>query len=294
MAFMAHRFVSNFTLLLTLLLVACATEQHVVKDTWGDFERSVKGEKFRYGDRETEQSRRMASRSTMSEPGDDKATDLLRPQAQEYWSILLASFTGTTQQKQASDMVDQLKRENVSDVWFAEQDGYTHVYRGKFNDPTRPEVQSALRQSRMLKLGDARPFTSARLVAARPALEISTSQMDLKRYRDQGYYSLQIAVYDDAAGSNYKELAEVAAANLRKDGDMAFFYHGPFRSMVTIGLYTYDQAWTKRMSIGDTYSPEIRKLQEKYPFNLYNSRTIIEKVDGKKVREQPSFLVPVK
>lgn len=293
---MSHRFVPFVSLLLSLFLVACATEQHVVKDTWGDFERSVKGEKFRYGDRETDQSRRLAHRNTMSDPGDNvtAADDSLHPQSQEYWSILLASFTGSDQQKQASDLVDQLKHLNISDAWFAEEDGYTHVYRGKFSDPTKPQVQSALRQSRMIKINDQRPFARARIVAAKPALAVSQSQMDLKRYRDQGLWSLQIAVYDDQAGSNYKRLAEEAATNLRKDGDMAFFYHGPFRSMVTVGLYSYDQAWTQRLNVGDTYSPAIRKLQKKYPYNLYNGRTVIEKVGGKKVREQPSFLVQVK
>lgn len=290
---MSHRLLTIFTLIITLLLVACATQEHVIKDTWGDFESSVKGKKFSYADRESEQSRRMAGKHTMID-ATDAASDPLTPQSREFWSILLASFVGTDQQKQAADLVEQLKHQNVFDVWMADEGGYTHVYRGKFSDPTQPQVDSALRQSRMLKVGDSRPFTSARLVAARPVLEVSASQMDLKRYREQGLWSLQIAVYDDTAGSNYKELAEIAAANLRKDGDQAFYYHGPFRSMVTVGLYTYDQAWTRRMKIGDTYSPEVRRLQEKYPNNLFNGRTVIEKVAGEKVREQPSFLVQVK
>lgn len=294
---MSHRFVLSFLLLITCLLAGCATEQHVVRDTWGDFERSVKGEDFRYTDHETEQSRRMAGKRTMLDgkrSSDDPLADPAHAQAREYWSILLASFVGMDQQKQAQDMIEQLNKLNVNDVWLAEEDGYTHVYRGKFNDPTKPEVESALRQSRMIKLGDDRPFASARLVAARPALEISASDMDLKRYRDQGLYSLQVAVYDDTAGTNYKQLAEEAAANLRKDGDQAYYYHGKFRSMVTVGIFTYDEAWTRRIKVSDMYSPTVLKLQEKYPYNLFNGRTVIEKVDGQKVREQPSFLVQIR
>ena len=278
-------------------LTGCATQERVVHDTWGDFERSVKGEGFQYNDRETQQSRRMKGKYRLVGDIDKKNTSAEEPavsQSRDYWSILLASFAGMDQQKQAQDMVEQLKALNVTDVWMADEDGYTHVYRGKFNDPTKPEVESALRQSRMIKLGDDRPFGSARLVAAQPALEISTSEMDLKRYRDQGLYSLQVAVFDDTAGPNYQQYAQEAAVNFRKDGDQAYFYHGKFRSMVTIGIFTYDQAWTKRMSVSDMYSPTILNLQKKYPFNLFNGRTIIEKVDGKKVREQPSFLVQIR
>ena len=290
---MAHRLTLFLQLIFVLLLTACAIEHRVVRDTWGDFKKQVKGEDFRYGERESEQSKRMARKSSLID-NNDQTLDTQRPGAQEFWSILLTSFVGSGQQKQAADMIDQLKRGNISDAWLAEEGGYTHVYRGKFTDPTRPQVQSALRQSRMLKFNDSRPFAKARLVAAKPALEITASKMDLKRYREQGFWSLQIAVYDDLAGPNYKDFAQQAAVNLRQDGEMAFFYHGPHRSMVTIGLYVYSQAWTQRLNIGDAYSPEILKLQKKYPFNLYNSRTIIEKIDGKKVREQPSFLVQVK
>ncbi len=292
---MPHRFVLTFTLILITILTGCETEQHVIRDTWGDFERSVKGERTQYSERETEQSKRMAGRFTQrGTVENDNPGDPLRPASQEFWAIRLASFAGLDQQNQAQQLIDELNRMNVDDVWMADEDGYTHVNRGKFNDPTKPQVQSALRQSRMLKVGNDRPFTAARLVAARPAMEVSSSDMDLKRYRDQGLYSLQVAVYDDTAGPNYQQLAEQAAANLRQDGDQAFFYHGKFRSMITVGLFTYDQAWLKRMNVGDTYSPQVLKLQEKYPFNLFNGRTVIEKVSGQKVREQPSFLVQVR
>lgn len=276
-----------------LLLVACAIEERVIKDTWGDFHKQATGKDFRYSERESEQSKRMSGQRKM-DTANQEPTVLNTPQSQSFWAILLTSFTGLDQQKQATDLIAKLKRSYVTDAWLSQKDGYTHVYRGKFSDPTTPKIQSMLRQSKMIKLGNNRPFTQARIKAARPAFEVSSSDMDLKRYRQQKLWSLQIAVYDDVAGLNYKQLAEQAATNLRQDGDRAFFYHGPHRSMVTIGLYTYDQAWTQRVNIGDTYSPLIRQLQEKYPFNLYNSRTIIEKVGGKKVREQPSFLVKVK
>ncbi len=277
------------------LLAGCQTQQHVIRDTWGDFERSVKGERTQYSDRETEQSKRMAGRfAQRGTVENENPGDPLRPASQEFWAIRLASFAGLDQQNQAQQLIEELNRINVNDVWMTDEDGYTHVNRGKFNDPTKPDVQSALRQSRMLKVGNDRPFTAARLVAARPAMEVTASDMDLKRYRDQGLYSLQVAVYDDTAGPNYQQLAEQAAANLRQDGDQAFFYHGKFRSMITVGLFTYDQAWLKRMNVGDTYSQQVLKLQEKYPFNLFNGRTVIEKVSGQKVREQPSFLVQVR
>jgi hypothetical protein len=292
---MSHRFVLIFTLIFIAFLTGCETQQHVVRDTWGDFERSVKGERTQFSNRETEQSKRMAGKYAMQGNVEDKnQANPLLPSSKEFWAIRLASFAGMDQQNQAQQLVEELKRMNVDDAWMTDEDGYTHVNRGKFNDPTRPEVQSALRQSRMLKVGNDRPFAAARLVAARPALEISSSDMDLKRYRDQGLYSLQVAVFDEELGPDYKKYAEQIAADYRKDGDQAFFYHGKYRSMVTIGLFTYDQAWIKRMNVGDAYSEAVLNLQKKFPHNVFNGRLVIEKIAGKKVSEQSSCLVQVR
>jgi len=115
--------------------------------------------------------------------------------------------------------------------------------------------------------------------------------LNLRRY--PGMYSLQIAVYDKDYGPNFRDAAEQAARTLRKQGQEAYYYHGPNRSMVTLGLFDYDTAFDSVPGRQDTYSQRVRALQEKYPHNLLNGRTIIEKSPGKPDSIQPSFLVRV-
>jgi hypothetical protein len=93
----------------------------------------------------------------------------------------------------------------------------------------------------------------------------------------------------------------LAAARLRADGDQAYFYHGPNRSLVTVGLFTEQDFGVEQQPAPDggvlfipTYGQRVRELQKKFSYNLGNGRTIIEKSGDKKLGEQPSFLVRVR
>ena len=174
---MPHPLFRIFLCFALLLSLGCQTEERVIKDTWGDFHKQATGQDFRYSERESEQSKRMSGKRKM-DTIEQQPVDLNAPQGQSFWAILLTSFTGLDQQKQATDLIAKLKRAYVTDAWLAQENGFTHVYRGKFSDPTTPKIQSMLRQSKMLKLGNDRPFTRARIKAATPALEVSSSDMD--------------------------------------------------------------------------------------------------------------------
>src|SRR5690606_17423075 len=58
----------------------------------------------------------------------------------------------------------------------------------------------------------------------------------------QSRYTLQIAVYESNNPAEARRAAEQAAAQLRADGEPAFYYHGPSRSMVTLGAFTAAEA----------------------------------------------------
>ncbi len=80
--------------------------------------------------------------------------------------------------------------------------------------------------------------------------------------------------------------AAVAAAP--QDGELAFYYHGPTKSMVTVGLFgdrDYDPATDRR-------SDRLLQTQRRFPNNMLNGRTIIERRIGGN-RTQPSSLVMV-
>ena len=85
--------------------------------------------------------------------------------------------------------------------------------------------------------------------------------------------------------------AEKAAAQLRTQGEDAYFYHGPKRSLVTIGLFNDSDINVVNGSV--VYSPRVKEVQKRFPYNLGNGVTVVEKVEGKKIREQPSVIVKV-
>ncbi len=116
-----------------------------------------------------------------------------------------------------------------------------------------------------------------------------TVPLDVRAH--SGMYTLQIGYYDDAFGPNFRNAAVKAAQTLREEGDPAYFYHGPHRSMVTVGLFTDDDL--VQQGFQRVYGPNVKTLQEKYPYNLGNGRTVVERINGEIVGEQSSFLVRI-
>ena len=212
------------------------------------------------------------------------------PQHSSAWTILLETFEGSAGQEQAVNLIRDLQQQTrTPDLWLRNQRGMVYVYRGRYDRPDDPRAENDLRQTRLLNLADQRPFSSAYLVPIGSAEGVSSNPLDLRRF--SGMYSLQVAVYDDAYGPDFRKAAEKAANALRSDGDEAYYYHGPHRSMVTIGLFT-DSDFIQRGPV-QGYGPRILELQEKYPYNLANGLTQIERINGQLMGEQPSFLVRV-
>jgi hypothetical protein len=62
--------------------------------------------------------------------------------------------------------------------------------------------------------------------------------------------------------------------------------------VVTVGLF--DESDMTLRDGATAYSPRVKELQRRFPYNLVNGRTLVEKrSDGTKIRDQPSFLVRV-
>lgn len=204
------------------------------------------------------------------------------------WSILIEQYEGQTGKRQATRLINQLHNQTrLPDLWVHEAPSHTLVYRGLYDRPTDTRAISDLRQTRLVRLKNGQSFTSAKLIALGSASE--TSALDLRQH--SGMYSLQIAYYDDAFGSKFRQAAEQAAQTLHADGNESFYYHGPHRSMITLGLFTNDDFVQK--GVHQVYGPRIKALQEKFPYNLGNGRTIVEKVNNQSLGAQPSFLVRV-
>ena len=237
--------------------------------------------------------RAMANKPTKSKEGRARSAP---PTRQANWAILIAGFEGDDRNKQARRLIRDLETQaHLPDLWMEDGPNQAQVYRGRYESPDASTAPSDLRQTRMVRLDGELAFSSARLVPLgafsphSPGTFGHTDDLDLHRY--MGMYSLQIGYYDEQGGKDFRNATEQAAKTLRKDGEEAYYYHGPNRSMVTIGLFT--DADFAQEGVQRVYGPRMKSLQEKYPYNLGNGRTVIEKVNGNVIGEQPSFLVRV-
>ena len=256
-----------------MIVVAGCTEQRVVYNSWATLE---------------EMADETVPRSDPADPRGAAGRNLHR---EKQWAVLIAAVDGANHRNEAADLITQLRREaRVTDLWTREGPKQTFIYKGAYHDPTDRVALNAQRQVRMIKLAGKRQFAGAQLVPLVGGDSVTTSPFDLQQYT--GYYSLQIEVYDDEVKS-HRKVAETRARSLRDKGDSAFFYHGPHRSMVTVGLFARSEAFVLKGHT-DAYAPSVRDLQSRYPRNLHNGHTVLEKKNGQTVREQPSFLVYIR
>jgi hypothetical protein len=209
------------------------------------------------------------------------------------WAIVLRAFSGGGALERAQAAAEGFRATGVLDSARAvtRANGAVVVY-GGFEAPDDRDAQRELARVKALEIGGSRPFASAFLApqggidpGTIPELNLAEAK---ERHGRGAKYTLQIAVYESDRRGEAKRAAEEAASQLRRDGELAFYYHGPTKSMVTVGLFgdrDYDPVTGRR-------SLELQGLQRRYPHNLLNGRTIIERRVGGE-RTQPSALVSV-
>ena len=224
------------------------------------------------------------------------------------WGVLLTQYRGRDSQAQARQLIQHLRREaGVTDAWAINAPNATSVYRGRFADPSTEAAHRTLTETRRIELDGERPFADARLTS--PHLGGVTGgdgggggggdPIDLAQYPN--YYSLQVGFFDDHHGSDRRRAAEQWARELRDEEHQAYYYHGPTRSMVTIGLFRYEQAFTavddpRRQADQarvDAYSGRVRQLQQEFPHTLANGHPLYLEDEQGRRQEQPTVLVRV-
>jgi hypothetical protein len=121
------------------------------------------------------------------------------------------------------------------------------------------------------------------------------TKLDLRTAPPGTFYSLQVAHFDDPTNEALrKKQAEAYTKELRSKGAEAYFYHGPTMSVVTVGSFkdavmrvgsvTRRADGSRRLNVpspATRYSPEVEKMQAKYPYHMHNGRPIYyKKGDG--------------
>ncbi|MFM9996427.1 MAG: hypothetical protein ACKVU4_11585 [Phycisphaerales bacterium] len=201
----------------------------------------------------------------------------------ESWTILIEAFRGDDAEARARQLLDDVRsRGGLGEAYFERRGETTIVGVGRFSGPDDRRARAELERVKGITIGGARPFASARLMP--PVVSGGTPEHDLRNARkfngDWGAYTLQVGVYsrEDGGVATAKEVAEFrryaedAAAKLRAEGELAFYFHGPSRSMVTIGVFARDEF--DATASPPSESPAIGALKKRFPHNLQNGRGI--------------------
>lgn len=226
----------------------------------------------------------------MAKPEQARPDPTMPTYAGSGWGVELAAFSGRDRQAGAARLITYLKdKSNITDAWPYDQGNRTLVLRGRFENAGAAEAQELLYQTRQLSIDEQQPFAKAQLTPYGSAAANAATPSDLQQFAGMAGYTLQVAVFDAAGGPRFREAAEAYCRQLREKNEQAYFYHGPNRSMVTIGLFNDSDLIPQGPVM--QYGPRIREIQERFPHNIANGSTIVEKAQGQIIGDQPSVLV---
>jgi hypothetical protein len=192
------------------------------------------------------------------------------------WSIALATFSVGDHRAGAEALQAQLAREHdLPGTTIVSEADRSILYYGRYSSPQDPRLQGDLERIKGLVVGDRQPFVSAFLVPPDTLAPGSNSPYSLtsvrKRYgEDAVLYTLEVGVYDDPDRQAAMQAAEEAVRVYRQQGEPAYFYHGPHRSSVTIGVL--EEAYVDLAAPG--YGPHVRELKLRHPHRAMNGRLV--------------------
>lgn len=236
-----------------------------------------------------------------SETERDEASRVLAPLTGEgaagpsdaSWSIVLLAFGGPNQEALARQELSLVvSRAGLVGAQVEKRDKATVIAYGRYEGAEDPRAQEDLERVRSMRVDGSRPFAAALLSPPSPSeLSGSLPQLDLRNAKeifgkDRALYTLQVAIYGrgDRSRASPEEVAEFRAAAeraavlLRRDGDLAFYYHAHERSMVTVGVFGQEDYDPLRRQGLESY--ELMQARERHPLNLLNGKGIRERIPG--------------
>ena len=213
------------------------------------------------------------------------------------WTIVLAAFSGPDARRQALAAADNLRAAapSLGSVRVQDRGRGAAIVSGSYRSPGDADAQRDLARIRAVTINNGTPFASAFLAPPTGAPDPgATPQYHLSRafieFGSQSRYTLQIAVYESPNPAEARRAAEQAATQLRSEGEPAFYYHGPSRSMVTLGAFTAAEAGLDTGLPG----PILAEFQRRHPYNVFNGRQLLQRIPGQSRQvPQPSFLVEI-
>lgn len=218
------------------------------------------------------------------------------------WSIVLATFSGAGHAERAREVVSAsaqaLSGAGVPNVRAESRGRGSAVVAGSYPGPGDARAMRDLESVRRVQGPDGPAFASAFLAPPSGGAEAGEiPRFHLSRAKEEFgprvRYTLQVAVYESPRREEAMRAAEQATLALRSEGEAAFYYHGPARSMVTIGAFTDEDV--RGDAFGRAGSRSLEELRARRPLNLFNgNQPLMERRPGSaEPVAQPSFLVAI-
>ena len=221
------------------------------------------------------------------------------------WTIVIVGFDKEREANLAAEALQRVQSaEGLKEAFLEDRGKAVVVAYGQYPAADAPAAKRDLERIRSLQVGGETPFGSAMMAPPiYEALAGTLPQFDLRnvkaQFGDRASYTLQVGVYCrmDEVEPSAKELGEFRAAaekaviEMRRQGDQAFYYHGPRRSMVTVGLFGLNEFDSKNPG---AQSPVIAQVVRKFPYNLVNGAGVKRRRPGHvEPTMDPSFVVAV-
>lgn len=208
--------------------------------------------------------------------------------AREAWTIVVYGYRGENRAAAARAALDKIAGVAGMTGFRPEQRGETTVIAyGRYDDPNSQRAVRDVERIQRTEVDGAFPFRGAVLTPPAYAGLGSHPEYDLRRVRERfprAVSSLQIGFYT-ALGQHVSELpadaqreireaGEQAAVNLRREGELAFYYHGPTGTAVTVGVFTDEDIDAARQY----ESPLVQELKARFPHNLVNGKELRQRI----------------
>lgn len=213
----------------------------------------------------------------------------------DHWSIALATFSMQDHRAGAEEMQTLLAQEHgLTNTYITSDQSRSVLYYGSYRSHDDRRLQADLARVKNLVIDGGQPFLTAFLVPP-DTLDIgSDSPLSLtsvrRRYGPAArLYTLEVGVYEDQNRRAAMAAAEEAVRVYRSQGEEAYFYHGPHRSSVTIGVLSEAQLDFEAPGFG----PAVRELRLRHPHRAVNGSLVRVREAGQDRGIAPSTLMIV-
>lgn len=259
-------------------------------------------------DQKTNHARlRSEAADVLGTPAQTGAASSAPPADASTWTVILAAFPRQSmpgvdvdpQLAQARARAALLQAQGAGlDAVLRERGNATVVAFGSFESSTSADAQAALARARAAQVNGRNLYADA-FLAPPTGASGSIPEFDLrnaKRLHTRAEFTLQVAVYGRADNgepsaadlATFRRAAEQAVIELRNAGELAFYFHGPNRSVVTVGLFNASDAG---VVAGKPESSQMRELRRKHPQNLLNGQAIRERIPGRLGDDPSAFRI---